>query len=214
MNIKIANYLDDPLPVAADDGLTAAQNTSTFLASQRNQAVNESLAWLVQECVNRYGIEQTAEMLQGAIATQSVTFSSAGVTTNKDMKFPYRLIDSSGNVYKRMDRVAATTDDEFFNSYVYSIDGGKLYAYLRTAGTLTLQNSGTGTFYYLKADRKDTTSGADTAVNTAPDTTFDYRFIEAAVWYGCHLLAQAKGAGEWLEKNQQFLGLALEKFPK
>lgn len=214
VNIKIANYLDDPLTAAADNGLTAATNTSMFLAAQRNQALNEALAWIVQELVNRVGPDMASQACQGAVATQAITFAAAGSTVNKDFMYPLRLISTGKPLFTLMSKSDLDADQDFLITRAYTIEGGKLYGYIRSAGTLTLQSSGTATFYYLKADRKNTTTGADVVVNTAPDTTLDFRFMDSVTWYACHLLAQAKGAGEWLEKNAQFMKLALEKFPK
>lgn len=215
LNIKIANYLDDPLTAAADNGLTAATNTSTFLASQRNQALNEALAWVVNECVNRYGLERTREMIPGAVSSQAFTANSNGVTLNGDFMYALEVIKGTTRPpFTIMSKADLTLDSDILVTNAAVIEGGKIYVYIRTAGTLAIQSTGSYTLFYLKADRKSTTDSSDTAVNTLPDTTLDYRFLDATTWYACHLLAQAKGAGEWMEKSQHFLALAMEKFPK
>lgn len=215
LHIKLMALLDDNVTAGGDNGLTAATNGGIFTAQVRNNAFNEAYAWIVQEAMKRFGIEGAANAVQGAVKTQAISaFSSSGVTLNKDFIAPIRLVKSDNSVFQYMRKYQFDSDTNPYIDNGFTVENGLIYAYQRTAGVMTILNTGAGTLYYLKADRKSITTGADVAVNTAPDTTLDYAFMDSALWYTAHLLAHAKGAAEWTVKADKFLGLALEKFPQ
>jgi hypothetical protein len=140
------------------------------------------------------------------------------VTLNKDYMFPLSLYRASTadsfNLTKRI-----SLDDDFMPSLTnfYVIEGGKIYAYVRAAGVLAVLSSGSGTFFYLKADRVDS-NGVDVATNTLPDITIDRWVIDACVLYAAGRACMDKSiidaSPEWMEKGNRFMAAAMEKLPK
>lgn len=214
LNIRISHILEDILTVGGDDGVTAATNGNAFTAKMRNEKLTEACGYLGQALFAAFGAYGAIKACEGLMATQSVTFYSSGVALNKDFIAPVRLVKSDGSVYKYGLKNEWDADDQFFLNNTYAIEGNKIYAYERSAGTLTLLNSGTGTFYYVKHDRMDTSTGTTVVVNTTPDTTINAQWHEFLIAYAAARLAQDKGAGEWTEKVQTLMSQAMALIPK
>ena len=70
--------------------------------------------------------------------------------------------------------------------------------------TFSLLNAGTGTFYYIMADRIDATTGEDVAINTAPDTVMDRKWLYSCLNYAAYRIAMDKGTAFWLDKAKMF----------
>lgn len=81
-------------------------------------------------------------------------------------------------------------------------------------GILLLRDSNSGTFYYIKADRHDTATAGDVAVNIAPDTTIDAQWLEWCMEYAAWWLAINKGAEPWLSLAAGFMAQVEAKLPK
>lgn len=208
--VNLGLLLDDAT-AGADNGIRAAADGKWLTAAKKNYYLHEAYRWILTTI-------RDPQALQGLIATQAITFSSVGVTLNKDYMFPlslYRVSTAdSFNLTKRV-----SLDDDFMPSLTnfFVIEGGKIYAYVRAAGVLAALNSGSGTFFYMKADRIDS-NGADVAVNTAPDTTVDRWALDACVLYAAGRACLDKSiidsAPEWMEKGNRFMAAAMEKLPK
>ena len=205
--------LEDILTVGADDGVTAATNGNAFTAAMRNERLTEALGYLAKTLVNKVGSQGTEAQAEGLVASQSVTLASAGTTLNKDFVAPIRLIKSTGLIYHQGIKSHFDSDIEPLLDYGFAVEGNKVYAYERTAGTLAAVNSGTATLYYIKNDRVNTSTGAAVVVNTTPDTTIDPQWQEFVVMYAAARLAEDKGAGEWQVKANKFMEVALRMLP-
>lgn len=216
LTIRLANLLSDALTIGADNGITVSTDDpgAAFSAAVKNDRLNEGYRWVCNELMNRLSKEDMYRRGQGFIASQSVAFSSGGVNLNKDYIGFFRMIKSDGTSFQFGTKAGFDTDNQFFINNGYSIEGGKIYAYSRVGGVLTLLGSGTGTLYYFKADRVNVTSGADYGVNTAPDTTVDQQWLDACMLYAAWRLAKDQGAAEWVLKAQQFLEQAVSKLPQ
>lgn len=190
INVDLSLRLNDPTS-GADNGIKAATNGGTWSAAQRNHYCNNACRAIVHELVNRFGEERAGEIAQ-CMKTQSITFSSSGVSLNKDYLSPVRLVKSSGSPFVKRKKSDLDIAYDKIVSRAYAIEGGKLYAYERSSGTLSILNSGTGTFYYIFAERKDS-NGADVAVNTAPDIILEQGYHEAITTYACGLALYDKG---------------------
>lgn len=209
LNIRISHILEDILTVGADNGVTATTNGNAFTASMRNEKLTEALGYLAKALINKFGSQGVEAQAEGLVATQSVTLASAGTTVNKDFIAPIRLIKSTGLIYHQGIKSHFDSDIEPLLDYGFAIEGNKVYAYERSAGTLSAINSGTATLYYIKNDRVNTSTGAVVATNTAPDTTVDPQWNEFVVMYAAARLATDKGAGEWQIKAETFMKTAL-----
>ena len=106
------------------------------------------------------------------------------------------------------------TDGDIRINRAYAIEGEKIYGYIRASGTLTQQSSGTAKLYYVKADRRNTSSTADIAVNVAPDTTVDTQWLDACMLYAVWRLAMDKGAGQWVIIANSVKSEIEHKFPQ
>jgi hypothetical protein len=213
LNIRLGQKLGDPPTAGVDNGATAAVNGVDFTATQRNLALNQAYNELAVRLLATHG-ELAAVMCEGLVATQAVTFAAAGVTINKDYIRYLRLVGSTSLQFVLKSKAFLDNDQDPYIDRAYALEGGKLYAYIRSAGTLTLQSSGTGTFYYIKSDRKSTSTGADVAVNTAPDTTIDQNWLEWCMEYGAWWLAVNKGSDRWLTLANLFSAQVESKLPK
>ena len=218
-SVNLSLLLDDAV-TGGDNGIAAAADGEPFTATKRNAYLHQAYRWLVQKLVESFGITRASDLLPGFVATQDVTFSASGVTLNKNYMFPLRLYKASAGGGFMLSKRSSLTDDDFspFISNFYVIEAGKLYAYQRTSGTLAILAAGTGTLFYLKADRKDVTTGAEVASNTAPDTTVDGWAIDASVYYAAGAACLDKSIidndPEWASKGNRFMAMAMEKLPK
>lgn len=215
--VNLALLLDDAT-TGADNGIASATDGMWATAVKKNYYLHEAYRWIADTIISRYGLALGADMIQGLISTQTITFASGGVSLNKDYLYPVRLY-KSGTTDSFMLSKRASLDDDFMPwiTNFYVLEGLKLYAYQRTAGTLAVLASGTGTFYYIKADRLDT-NGVDVAANTTPDTTLDRRWHDACVLYAASRAALDKSIIDndpaWQDKANRYYVAAMEKLPK
>lgn len=163
LTVNLANVLDDPL-AGADNGIKAAAGGLSFSAAILNQSLAEAYRWLATQLVTKYGVEKATKLCEGIIDTQPLTFATGGTTLNKNYLAPFRMVNSSLPVFVLMSRSDLALDLDPVVSKGYALDNNRLYGYVRTTGTLSIQSSGAGTFYYIKADRVVT---AVTATATA-----------------------------------------------
>lgn len=208
LNVNLAQMLSDAV-TGSDNGVKSSADGSVFTSAQRNAKLSEGFTWVVNKIVQVVGLMEARTLLGDSLTTQAITFASGGTTVNADYLFPVALLKSDNNEFNLFPRKNLAQDLDPYLDAGYAIEGFKLYAYQRAAGTLSQLTSGTGTFYYLKADRKDTTTGSDIAANTVPDTTMDFKFLDAVMYYAASRLADDKGAGEWEVKAQKALAQAL-----
>lgn len=212
-NIDLANSLND-IPVAGgDDGVTASTSGTVFSASQRNLALSDAYNQLAVRLVGKYG-KDAGMICEGIVTTQTVTFASAGTTINLDYVSPITLLKSDNAEFALFPLNDLKQDRDPYLDAGYALEGGKLYAYQRSSGTLSQLTSGTGTFYYIKADRRSTTTGAPIAVNTAPDTTIDQTWLNWCIDWAALWLCRRKGAGRWKERIPEYTQLVEDKLPK
>ena len=203
LNLNLAIRMNDAIAPSGDNGTDADTDGKIMLDTSRNKYIINASRWLVDKIVGKVGVEKAIPLLQGCVTSQSMTLSSTGVTLNKDYMYPVRLLQSSTIEFEYVDAIADAVIDLFpYKDYVYTISGGKLYAWIRTSGTLTLQNSGSATFYYIGAPRVNSSTGADVAINTAPDLGFDQKFLNAITAYAEFLACSDKGTTYWLNKGQ------------
>lgn len=214
LNIRVANLLNDTPTAGTDDGATASTDGAMFTATVRNSRLNEAYTWLATQLLNRYGLDKFEQYSQGLIATQSITWASGGTTVNQDFIQPLRVVSTGQPQFLKMPKGFLDIDGDIRINRAYAIEGEKIYGYIRTSGTLTKQSSGTATLYYVKADRRDTTTTADIAVNVAPDTTIDTQWLDACMLYAAWRLAKDKGAAEWLEVAASLQSQLEHKFPQ
>ncbi len=213
VNVDLANKLNDPVN-NADNGVAVATDGSVFLAVQRNLALCDAMNQLAVRLIGNYGVDGAASKCEGLVATQSITFSSSGTSINKDYIAPLRLVGSATPEFLFRPKATLDLDLDIRIDRAYTIEGGLLYGYIRSAGTLTKQSSGTATFYYIKSDRKSTSTGAPVAYNTAPDTTIDQQWLIWVKEYASWWLAVNKGSGEWVAKAKNFETQMELKLPK
>lgn len=209
LNINLGKLLNDSPTVGGDDGVTASTDGSIVTASQRNSKLIEGFTWVINQIVQLIGMDKARLLLGNSVTTQSITFAVSVVASNKDYLYPVALLDSNNNEFNLHPLKNLKQDLDPFLDAGYAIEGGFIYPYKRTSGTLALVTTGTGLLYYLKADRKVVSTGADVAVNTAPDTTMDYKFLNAAMYYAASRLASEKGSAEWEIKASKALAEAL-----
>ncbi len=218
LNINLSIRMDDAVSGGADNGATAALDGAVMSSARRNYYINSGCRNLVRSIVENIGQLNSYDILQGAIKTQSITFSSSGTTLNKDFMYPARLVSSSAN-YTLAGRPELTIDFNPMITNGYAIDAGKIYGYTRDSnGLFAILSSGTATFYYYSAQRVDTSTGAETAVNTAPDIAVDSRW-----WDVILLFAQAEACNDksiienepsWAEQGGKFFAQAMSRIPK
>lgn len=215
--VNLALLLDDAT-TGADNGIAASTDGMWATAVKKNYYLHEAYRWIADTIIAKFGIASGSDLLQGLISTQSITFSSSGVNLNKDYLYPVRLYKSATTDSFYLSK-RASLDDDFMPwiTNFYTLEAGKLYAYQRTAGTLSALNGGTGTLYYIKAERLDS-NGADVASNTTPDITLDRRWHDACVLYAASRAALDKGIIDndpaWQDKANRFFVAAQEKLPK
>ena len=215
INLNLAIRLDDGITPTGDNGVDAATDGKIFYDTTRNKYVIQACRWLIDSLVKLLGIEVATPLLQGTLTSQSITFSATGTAVNKDFLYPSRLLQSTTiQFYYITSRADAVIDVAPYQDYVYTIDNGKLYGWIRTSGTLTLQSSGTATFYYIGSPRVDTSTGADVAVNTAPDIALDTRFHDAITAYAQYLGCSDKSTSYWLNKAKLAFDEAVSYLPK
>jgi hypothetical protein len=208
MTIELRILLDD-IVSGSDDGVKAETNGKDFTASKINQYLLESMKELVKRLVNTYDIDMTADLAPGLIKTQTITLSLSGTDVNKDFMYATGLLVNSDS-FKLESRIKFQQDSEPIIIRGYAIDAGKLYAYVRedvgtpAVYTLNLQESGTATLYYLKADRVNTSTGKDLDINSGTDTTLDMRWRNWVLRYAAQRACEDKGSEEWLVKSQIF----------
>ena len=201
LSLDLARRLNDGIASTGDNGVDAATDGKIMFDDFRNKYVIVACRWVIDQLVLRLGIEAATPLLQGALTSQSITFSASGVSLNKDYLYPSRLLQSTTSTFKYItSRTDAVIDANPMDTKVYTVDNGKLYAWIRTAGVLTIQSSGTGTFYYIGSPRVNTSSGADVAVNTAPDIALDPKYFQAIVSYAQFLACMDKNTTFWLER--------------
>ena len=217
LSVNLSLVLDDAVS-GADNGIAAASDGMWATAVKRNAYLNEAFRWIACAMIDKYGVSAGADYVQGLIATQTPTFSASGTSVNKDYLYPLRLFKTgTGDSFYLSKR--ASLDDDFMPwiTNFYVVEAGKIYAYTRTSGTLAALGSGTGTFYYIKADRVDT-NGADVASNTTPDITLNRRWYDACVLYAASRAAFDKSVIDndpaWSDKANRFYVGAMEKLPK
>ena len=217
-NISLSLKLEDPV-YDADNGIAAALDGKIYTSVKRNHYLIEAYRWIANAITEKFGVEMAAEKLSGLVATQSFTMSSSGTTINQDVLHPFRVTTSGSIIYFRDKKAALDFDVKKFALRGFAIEGDKVYVYLRTAGTLTLQNSGTATLYYIKSDRIDYSSGSEVAVNTAPDITLNAWANDACTYYaaGVAILDQASSIVEpdpsMIEVGNRFIAMALQRLP-
>ena len=212
INVDLANKLQDPVS-GADNGAKAEADGSVFTATQRNLALADAYNQLAVRLVDKYG-KDAGLVCEGIVATQAVTFASAGTTINLDYVHPIALLKSDNAEFALYPLNSLKQDRDPYLDQGYALEGGKLYAYQRSAGTLTQLTSGTGTFYYIKSDRRSTSTGAPLAVNATSDTTIDQTWLIWCKEYAAWWLAMNKGAGEWVARAEVFSQQVELKLPK
>ena len=213
MNIALAIKLGDPAATGADNGVTASTDATDFSAAQRNQALSFAYNELANRLIKIYG-KDAGKVCEGLVATQAITFSASGVALNKDYVATLTLLKSDNSEFGYTSLKALKQDLDPYLDAGYTIENALIYAYQRTAGTLTILSSGTGTLYYIKSDRKSTTTAADVAVNTSPDTTIDVTWHNFLIDYGAYWLCLNKASGEFIEKAPIYLAQADARLPK
>ena len=225
MNVRLANLLDDAV-TGSDNGIAAATDGMWCTSTKRNQYLNEAMRYVVLYLFNQAETnEDIGEALAaGSKKTQAITFSGSGVALNADYLYHAALIDSNKQEYKFV-RIKSNLDQDLdpYLDAAYTIEGSttttapKLYAYLRVAGVMTLQSSGTATLYYLFADRLDS-NGVDIAVNTTPDAVIDLRYFDAIVLYAAGRAAFDKSIIDsdptWADKGNRYMAQASTLLPK
>lgn len=103
-----------------------------------------------------------------------------------------------------MSRLDLEADVDAYLTNAYTIEGGKVFAYTRTDGVMTISDTGAGTLYYLKSDRVDEDTGLDLVQNTGTDTTLDLRWYDWVIRYAAFRACADKGSDEWLSKANVF----------
>lgn len=221
--VNLAILLDDPT-TGADNGIKAAADGKWLSGARKNYYLHEAYRWVGDELVRRLGIERASGLSTGLIKRQAITFASAGVAVNKDYLYSVRLVKSNMpqfvlgfkadfdlDIDRRIER-AYSIEADGSSPQVYS-----LFAYERSSGTLSLLNSGTGTLYYLKAERIDS-NGADVVPNTTPDITIDRRWHDVCVLYAagraCWDKSIMDNSPEWELKGNKFKAQAMDMLPK
>lgn len=205
--VELRILLEDPV-AGGDDGIKAETNGRDFTAERINFYLVESIKDLVKRLVDNYGVSMASDLASGLIKTQAITYNTGGVSINKDFLYPVGL--SGTDTYKYVNKLDIISDVDTYLIRVYTIEGNKLYVYIReNVGTppvyqLNLQGSGTGTLYYLKADRVSSSTGKIVEPNYGTDTTLDMRWhdwvLRRAAQHGC----EDKGTEVWLAKSQIF----------
>lgn len=213
LNIALAIKLGDPPTTGADNGATASADGADFSSVQRNQALGFAYTSLAKRLIEIYGVPGVEYQCQGLITTQSCNFTGT-ITLNADCILPLRLVKSDGTTFKQLTKAELVSDDFYYINNAFTVEGGTLTAYSRSAGTLSALSTGTATLYYIKSDRKSTTSSADIAVNTSPDATVDVTWFNYLIDYAAYWLAMNKASGEWTEKAPTYLAQAESYFPK
>lgn len=217
LNVNISRRLNDAT-TGADNGIKASADGTQFTAALRNQYINTALRWVVSELIRRGGVAWAYQRAKGAKTTQSVTFAANGTAINPDFIAAFKLIDSLKAVYDEYESKADldTTLDPFLTNGFVIDNGLLLFAYNTVSGPLAQVTSGTGTLYYLRADRK-TSTGVDVLVNTAPDTTIEQYYFDAVEDYALGLALYDKGLRqkdqEMLTNAQTYFDLAMKKLP-
>lgn len=152
LNIALANHLGDTVTTGADDGATAATDGTDFSATHRNLILQQAYKELATRLITKFGAKGAGFACEGLVATQAITFASAGTSVNKDYIVPLDLLQTT-NMFTVRSKAFLTQDKDPYTDYAFAVEASKLYGYIRTSGTLTLQSSGTSTLYYIKEDR-------------------------------------------------------------
>lgn len=218
ISVNVARRLDDAV-AGGDNGAKAIADGAIWTGALRNQYVNNALRAIANELFNRFGTQWVALYGHGFKGNQSLTFSASGTAVNGDFMYPIKLMDATSEFAFRESLAQLQEDLDPFVDKVYVIEGNLIYGYTRIAGVLTiLDTPSTGTFFYIKADRKDTTTGTDVDPNTAPDTTVGQQFFEAVEFYACGLAWYDKGVSdndqEMQAKGLSYQALAMSKLPQ
>ena len=103
-----------------------------------------------------------------------------------------------------MNRLDLEADVDAYLTNAYTVESGSVFAYSRSNGVMTLNDSGQGTLYYLKADRVDSSTGIDLVQNTGTDTTLDLRWMDWILRYAAKRACEDKGSDEYLAKANVF----------
>lgn len=199
LNVAISVHLGDPVS-GADNGIAASSDGVDFSATHRNLILQKAYNELAVRLINLYGAQTASIMCEGIRVQQSITFASGGTSINKDYITSIALLKSDNNEFNLRDLNDLKQDLDPYLDAGYAIEGGKLYAFQRSAGTLSQLTSGTGTLYYIKSDRLDVSTGAVIAVNSTSDTQIDGTWHNFLIEYSAYRLAEAKASGEYLEK--------------
>lgn len=200
LNVAIATHLGDPPTTGATDGETASSDGVDFSATHRNLILQKAYNELAVRLIALYGVQGASAMCEGIRAQQSITFASGGTSINKDYIMQIALLKSDFNEFNLRDLNDLRQDLDPYLDAGYAIEGGKIYAFQRSAGVLSQLTSGTGTLYYIKSDRLDTSTGSALAVNSTSDTSIDATWHNFLIEYSAYRLAEAKSSGEWQEK--------------
>jgi hypothetical protein len=217
-SVNLSLLLDDAV-TGADNGIAAALDGTPFTAAKRNQYLHEAYRALAFKLVESFGIQAAADLVPGLITTQSITWVNTGVALNKDYLYPLSVYDAVGKSPFMLSKRASLDRDflPYVNNF-YTIEAGKIYGYQRTAGVLGVLNAGAVFFYYIKADRRNSTTGADVAINTAPDTVVDGWALDFCMRYAAALACEDKSIIDddpaWLNKANRFKAMAMDLLPK
>jgi hypothetical protein len=191
MSINLALFLDDAVQ-GLDNGLAARCDGQVFSWRKRGTYLNEGARWIVTELVNRFGVRKVSDTVcRGAVKFQPITFVVGGVALNGDFMYSSILL-SGTTVFKETTYLSLVNDLDSHLDAGFAIQGGKIYTYKRTAGVWGEVTSGTGTLFYLGADRVDST-GADVLINSTPDFQIEKTWHDAITLY-------AAGRA-WLDKS-------------
>ena len=210
--VRVRNIVGD-IVTGGDNGVIAATDGKVFSAAAVNARLNEAFAWIVNQLVQRVGVEAAKIMLSDSIVQQAFTISSSGTQVQYDYLYQVRLIYAT-NVYAYRTKNDLDADFDPYLDYGFAIDGGKIYVYKRTTGTLTILSSGSAALFYLKSDGIDPSTGSDLAPNTTPDITLNVRWYEPCLLYAAWRLCADKGDASWLDMAKDFKAQAESFLPQ
>lgn len=162
IDMRVSRALEDPVSYTAGGG--AATAGKVYTVAQRQELINRANVYLQSFLYNKFDTDGVKRILQSTVKTASITFASAGTSVASDYNnMPIGLTkDSSTATYVYVQNKLDADNDVNKNlSYIFTVEAGKIYVYIRSAGTLTKQSSGTGVFYYLASDQVTQNSATD-----------------------------------------------------
>lgn len=219
-NIILSMKLEDPVGgVGIDNGTASVLDGVVYSSVKRNHYLIEAYRWLVSQVFNKYGAEESAERLSGVIGTQVFAMDAAGTSVNRDILYPFRVVVGTTPIFFRDKKSNLDTDVVRYANRAFAMEAEKIYVYLRIAGVMTKQVSGSATLYYLKSPRIDSTSGTEVPTNSLPDITLENWANDACVYYaaGIALLDSASSIVDpdegMIKIGNRFIAMALQKLP-